>query len=50
LQIILFWYDGQKSIPKLLIGINGELIDAHLVGLGGVGVVVVYFEKVLLED
>jgi hypothetical protein len=31
-------------------GVDGELVDAHLVGLGGIGVVFLDLEDVLLED
>ena len=44
------WHGGKESGGELFSGEDGELIDTHLVGLGGIGVVLVDEDEVLLED
>jgi hypothetical protein len=40
----------EESGGELLSGVDGELVDSHLVGLAGIGVVLVDLDEVLLED
>ena len=42
--------DGQISGGELIVGVDGELVDSHFVGLAVVGVVLLHLEGVLFED
>ena len=43
-------HGGKESFSEFFIGVDGELIDSHFVGLGVISVVLVDGEEVLFED
>ena len=43
-------HGGEESLSELFGGVDGELVDSHLVGLGAVAVVSLNLNEVLLED
>jgi hypothetical protein len=44
------WHGGLESSGKFFSSVNSELVNAHFVGLGVVGIVLVDENEVLLED